>query len=104
MFKRLFTLALILGTAALAPPVQAQGVAPCFDRDKLVENLANGYKESQTGIGLRGPQQLLELWSSAETGTFTILITRADGLSCVLASGKNWHMMPILTQDAENAS
>ena len=100
MFKRIFTLAFVLGAAALAPPVQAQGMPPCFSRDSLVENLADSYDESLTGAGLRSPQQLLELWTSPETGTFTIFITRPDGVSCLLASGQNWHLTPM--KDAAN--
>lgn len=90
MFKRLFTCGTVLGAAAMAPPALAQG-APCFERGLLVETLTTGYAESLSGAGLRSPQQMLELWSSPETGTFTLFITRPDGIACVLASGRDWH-------------
>lgn len=95
MFKRIFTLALVLGAAALAPPLHAQGMPPCFMRDHLIANLSESYDEVLTGAGLRSPQQLLELWSSPESGTFTIFVTRPDGVSCVLASGMDWQLMPV---------
>jgi hypothetical protein len=93
MFKRTFTASFILGAAALAPPAAAQIAPPCFDRDSLVANLTGTYEENLSGAGLRSTQQLLELWSSDKTGTFTIFITRPDGTSCIVASGKNWQLI-----------
>ena len=104
MFKRTFTLAFILGAAALAPPAFSQGTTPCFDRARLIENLSSGYSESLAGAGLRSSQQLLELWTSPETGTFTIFVTLPDGTSCVLASGKNFHLMPGGAPEGEGVS
>ncbi len=93
MFKRLCSTALIFGAAALAPPVaaqaQAQGVA-CLPRDALVERLEGRYKESPAGGGLQNPQQLLEVWASEETGSFTVFVTRPNGVSCIVATGQNW--------------
>ena len=96
MFKRLFSSAIIFGAAALAPPVFAQN---CLPRDTLVERLDKTYHEQSTGAGLQNPQQLLEIWSSPDTGSFTVFITRSDGLSCVMASGRNWHSaVPVRAQ------
>ena len=91
MFKRTLCAALIFGAAAAGPPAFAQSRAPCFHRDMLVETLQDKYQESQTGGGLQSQGQLLEIWSSADTGTFTVFITHANGMSCVVASGQNWH-------------
>lgn len=90
MFKRLITGALVFGAAALAPPAQAQNLQ-CQPRDVLIEKLEGQYSERLTGGGLQSPQQLLEVWSSAETGSFTIFITQPSGLSCVVATGKHWN-------------
>lgn len=92
MFKRLVSTAVIFGTAALAPPVFAQQAsAPsCVTRDALVETLMHNYGEDLLGRGLQTPQQLLEVWSSPDTGSFTIFVTNPDGHACVVATGKNW--------------
>ena len=93
MFKRLCSTAMIFGAAALAPPLaaqaQAQGVA-CLPREALVERLESRYKESPAGGGLQNSKQLLEVWASAETGSFTVFITRPNGVSCIVATGQNW--------------
>ncbi|MFB9149030.1 hypothetical protein [Roseovarius ramblicola] len=91
MFKRLCSTALIFGAAALAPPLaaQAQGVA-CLPRDALVERLESRYKESLAGGGLQSPQQMIEVWASPEAGSFTVFITRPNGVGCVVATGRHW--------------
>ena len=90
MFKRIVSAAVIFGTLALAPPAQAQTANPCIDRTKIVRSLTEKYNESQTALGLQNSGQMLEIWTSADTGTFTVLITRADGISCIVSSGEFW--------------
>ena len=90
MFKRLFSSALIFGAAALAPPVVAQS-ATCFPRDALIQSLKTNHGEHLTGGGLHSATQLVELWSSDQTGSFTVFVTRADGIACIVATGQNWH-------------
>ena len=91
MFKRLFTAALVFGAAALAPPAYAQDKITCLERDALVQTLETRYHETLQGAGLQGPQLLLEIWSSDDTGSFTVIVTTPSGKSCVVASGQNWH-------------
>lgn len=90
MFKRLLSSALVFGAASLAPPY-AIAVPGCAERSKLVEKLAVHYREGLIGGGLQNATELLEVWGSPETGSFTILVTNADGISCVVAAGGNWH-------------
>ncbi len=91
MFKRTLSSALVFGMVALAPPVHAQAVPGCQTREHLVQTLADRYNESLDSIGLQGPELLLEVWSAQDTGSFTVLITKPNGISCVVATGKNWH-------------
>lgn len=90
MFKRLISATLIFGAAALAPPAFAQTLR-CMPRDALVEKLQTSYDERLIGGGLQNPTQLLEIWSSDKTGSFTVFITRPDGTSCLVSSGQNWN-------------
>ncbi|MBE0453596.1 hypothetical protein [Roseovarius autotrophicus] len=92
MFKRLCSTAIIFGAAALAPPTMVQAQATtCLPRTALVERLEGRYKEHLAGGGLQNPQQLLEVWASDETGSFTVFVTRPDGISCVVATGQHWN-------------
>ena len=90
MFKRLCATALVFGLAATAPPAHAQSTN-CAARDVVVERLESKFGETPTGRGLRSATQMVEIWSSAETGSWSILVTRADGVTCLMASGDNWN-------------
>lgn len=91
MFKRLCSTALIFGAAALAPPSAYAQVMPCLPRADLVERLEGRYDERLVGGGLQSPQQLLEVWASDQTGSFTVFVTRPSGKSCVIATGQHWN-------------
>lgn len=91
MFKRLITAALVFGAAALPPPAHAQSRMTCFDRETLTDILSDQFNETLTGGGLQSPEQFIEIWSSQSTGSFTVFITHSSGMSCVVASGNDWH-------------
>lgn len=87
MFKRLLGLSLLFGMAATAPPALA---ASCGDRTAMTQKLESGYSERLTAGGLqrsRPAATVIEVWSSDETGTFTVLVTHANGVSCIVATG-----------------
>lgn len=62
----------------------------CGDRATITDRLKSGYGEEFAGGGLRNSESIYEVWMSAESGTWTILMTRPDGKSCVMAAGTNW--------------
>ncbi len=90
MFKRLFSAALVFGAAAIAPPAMAQTVT-CLPRDALVSSLETAHGERLTGGGLQNQARVIEIWSSDQTGSFTVFVTRTDGMACIVATGQNWH-------------
>lgn len=65
----------------------------CGDRNGLVGNLQEKYGESRKGIGMRGEAAVFEVWASEKTGSWTILFTRPDGVSCIMAAGHDWQTM-----------
>lgn len=85
-------LAIVLGltmTTGFAPVAQAQG-ASCADRKLIVERLSNKYGETRQSAGLNQNNGMVEVFASNETGTWTILITMPNGMSCLMAAGKAW--------------
>lgn len=73
--------------------VQTASAATCAKRDKVVAQLEGKYAEQLTAGGLHATDTkttLVEVWTSPETGTFTVLLTNPAGLSCVVASGTDW--------------
>lgn len=74
--------------AAIALPATA---APfCAPREQLVAKLEADYGERQTAMGLRGTSAIFEIWTSEEKGTWTVLMTRPDGMACPMAAGTDW--------------
>ena len=61
--------------------------ASCAPREDAVAYLAQEYGESRQGIGLSSDGMVMEMFSSRETGTWTITVTRPDGTTCMIASG-----------------
>ena len=90
MYKRLVATALVLGTLAAAPPALAQNVPACGPRDQIVSMLEGRFDEARKGAGLANAKALIEVWTSAATGTFTVLSTNASGTSCIIATGNTW--------------
>ncbi len=88
MTRTLIIAALIAGMAV--PPV-AQAQFACGTRDSVVEKLGEKYGETRRGGGLAGPTAIFEIWASEATGTWTILKTTPNGLTCVMAVGDGWH-------------
>ncbi|MGV6803193.1 MAG: hypothetical protein ACWA49_03235 [Ruegeria sp.] len=90
MFKRLFVLSLVFGMAAAAPPASAQS---CALRGDVIAKLQQTYSEELAFGGLqntRGGQSVMEVWASRESGTYTVLVTHANGISCIVAAGTDF--------------
>lgn len=64
----------------------------CAPREKVVARLAERFGEARQSRGLSSGQALVELFASPETGTWTIVVTRPDGLTCLLAAGHSIQM------------
>ena len=88
MFKRLIAGALVFGMAAMAPPAHAQ--VSCAARSDIVTWLTRDHAEKLNAIGMKTDHQLVEIWSSDKTGTWTILLSKADGVSCIIAGGTHF--------------
>lgn len=96
---------LLIGVAyavAMTSVAHAQGAAEtsvCGTRTDVVKKLAAKFGELQQGAGLINKNRVLELWLSEETGSWTILMTRADGKTCIMAAGEHWKDQPVLAGD-----
>lgn len=93
MFKRVFAAALLFGMVGQAPPALAKPV-PCGTHESFADQLKTRYHEAFTAGGLQAGN-LFEIWSSAESGSWTVLLTRPDGVTCAVASGTDWFDAPV---------
>jgi hypothetical protein len=79
----------ILALLLMATPALAQPQANCAERAKVVKKLADQFGETLKSVGLRDGE-FVEIYSSDETGTWTIITSRPDGTACLLAAGQLW--------------
>ena len=86
--KRTLKASLVVSLLLLAGTAQAHQL--CLPHEEAIARLQRDYGETAQGLGLgnRG-QSVVELFTS-RTGSWTILVTRTNGLSCITASGENW--------------
>lgn len=82
----LISLGMMLGVVT---PALAQG-ASCADRTLIVERLSDKYGETRQSAGLNQNNGMVEVFASDDTGTWTILVTMPNGMSCLMAAGKAW--------------
>lgn len=80
-----------VGIAALAAVIAIPAVAQenCAAFPEVASALVAKYGEGIVGQGLY-QGTILQMWANPETGTWTIVIVRPDGIACIPASGDNW--------------
>lgn len=80
----------------------APAATPCAARKDIVAKLAERYGETLQSIGLNRDNGLMEVYASEKTGSWTILLTKPDGVACLVASGGMWepHAGPRPGEDA----
>ncbi len=96
--------AFIIAATLLAVPFAARaGEAPgarfaqsepppisCVPHNVAEEQLAKVFNEKVVGLGLgKNQESVVELYVSSH-GSWTILVTMTNGMSCIAASGENW--------------
>lgn len=72
-------LALTLSTAHATPQ--------CGHHDDQAASLAKEFGEAVQSQALTGGGMLAEIFVNPVTGTWTVMLTRPDGVSCLLTSG-----------------
>ena len=77
---------LIVGLLPLDAAAQGAG-RNCAPREIVVGRLADKYGETRQSIGLGANNSVIEVYASTETGTWTILMTMPNGISCLMATG-----------------
>ena len=78
MKPQILTLGLLIG-AGLPRRAGPRGDRVCAERTTIVERLAAEYGETRQAIGLASASQVVEIFASDETGSWTITVTRPDG-------------------------
>lgn len=89
MIQKLFALSLgFAGMIFVAQQASAQQMRQCAKRPDVVDRLNSVFGESRRGVGIAANNAVMEVFASEKTGTWTIVVTNAKGISCLVASGE----------------
>ena len=90
-------LACLLGLAAPASaqaPPQTMVTPACHSHADLAAMLNQKYAEQPSAVGLQANGDLVEVFVANDGTSWTIVVTRPDGWSCIVAVGENWESLP----------
>ena len=79
---------------AFSGPAVAQTAPPaCGSYAEMAAQLTKIYSESRVAAGIQGGG-LMELWTSAGGGTWTLVFRFGGDRSCMVGSGEGWQVVP----------
>lgn len=85
----LFRLTVIIAALLLMGMASAFAQSVCGDRAEIIKVLGNKYQEAPRAFGIAGQRNLAELFVS-KSGSWTMLMTKPEGVTCILATGQSW--------------
>lgn len=92
--------AVALGLLLAAKAATAEQV-PCSTHTNIIEQLERRHSEVPVSLGLSTAGKLVQVFSTADGATWTIVLTQPDGTSCVVAAGEHWQTWPPKSLDPE---
>jgi len=87
-------LALVSTSAATAQP-------QCDQRDSVLQVLQQKYKEAPVALGVTHNGGLVEVLTTGNGNTWSIIVTTPQGMSCLVAAGEGWKAMQQVALDPE---
>ncbi len=87
---------ILAGTSAMAlaqDATQQPQTRACTDRTAALDHLSKKYAEEPVAMGLASNGGMLEVLSTDNGQTWTILLTMPSGMSCMLATGEDWERL-----------
>jgi hypothetical protein len=76
--------------ASATPSAAADDSMACGKRDEMLGHLAGRYSEQPVAMGLATNGSMVEVLASDAGKSFTIVYTTPQGLTCMMAAGRNW--------------
>lgn len=83
---------LVMGPAAVQD-LQAAQNPTCDQRQRVIGHLADKYKEATVAVGVTNSGGLVEVLSSGDGQTWTIIVSSPNGVTCLLATGEGWRAL-----------
>ena len=92
--------AIVLGIALSVVPLTATAApAACGQRADIVALLAKQFNEMPVAVGVDNNGNLVEVLSSRSGSTWSVIVTTPKGISCLVASGEDWHVLRAVDEE-----
>ncbi|PZV34960.1 hypothetical protein [Mesorhizobium kowhaii] len=86
----LVAIAAIPAAAAATPAATESGSPSCAPRPELLKQLSSRFKEAPVALGLAKNGSVIEVLTSEDGETWTIMVSQPNGPSCLVAVGEGW--------------
>lgn len=84
----------IIGFCIAALPSAAWSQDSCTTRHEVGSYLLSEFSEAPVALGVANNGSLIEVFASNDRTTWTIMLTKPDGTSCLVAAGQSWENLP----------
>ena len=92
---------LVLGAALVLAASSAFAAPQCNSRDKVLELLSETYSEAPVAVGVTNNGGLVEVLSTGDGNTWSIIITSPQGMSCLVAAGEGSRLIERIAMGPE---
>jgi len=96
IFAPYLALSLLFPTALGS--AEKQDDTNCGQRTTVLDYLSTKYSEKPIAMGIAANGGLIEVLTSKEGSTFTIIVTMPEGETCMVAAGEGWENLPALVR------
>jgi hypothetical protein len=101
MYKTtLAAVVLAAGITLAVHPVAAAGQPQCTPRDAVLKRLSSEFAETPMALGLARNGGIVEVLTSRDGNTLTIIITMPNSVSYMVAAGEYWEGLEPTLKDA----
>ena len=88
----LFAATALLGPVGAHAQTQSQNLL-CDQRASIIGRLAEKFREAPVAIGVTSTGGMVEVLTTGDGGTWTIIVSYPNGTSCLIAAGEGWRAL-----------
>jgi hypothetical protein len=73
----------------------------CDQRASIIGHMAEEYREAPVAIGVTSTGSIVEVLTTGDGTTWTIIVSNPNGTSCLIAAGESWRALRFNTTAAD---
>jgi len=90
MLRTILAVTAAVTAAGISLPATAAAQMRCGERETVIAQLRDRYGETQRSAGFQEGRGIVEIYANEDSGSWTILLTTPEGVSCLMAAGEAW--------------